>query len=49
MECKECGSLMTDLTKGQGKRRHFYCHDCKAHCWDGKWFDLQAWEEWINE
>jgi len=40
---------MSDLTKGLGKNPNYYCHNCNAHYWKGKWYTTKEWEEWINE
>ena len=48
-KCKFCKSnKTTDLTGGLGKKRNIYCHDCKAHWWDGKWWTKAEWNTFIN-
>lgn len=50
MICKICKSKkIKDLTGGLGTSRNYYCIDCKAHWYDGKWYTKEEWEKWINE
>lgn len=28
---------------------HYYCPDCKAHWFKGKFYTHKQWDEWIND
>lgn len=49
MKCKNCGTIMTDLTNGYGKSRNHICHWCKTHFWNGLWWTKKEWDDWLTE
>lgn len=47
--CEFCNTEMTDLTKGKGEHRNWYCHGCKGHYWKGVWYSQKEWDKWLEE
>jgi len=44
-----CGShKIKDLTNGLGEGRNYYCPDCKAHYYNGRWWTRAQWEQYIE-
>jgi len=50
--CKNPQISHFDFKRGDNfspKVEHLYCHQCKTHKLDGKFYTEAEWEEWINE
>ena len=39
---------MDDLTHGKGGKRNYICRRCGAHYWNGKFYSIKEWQEYIN-
>jgi hypothetical protein len=48
--CLLCKSdTINDLTKGKGEIRNYYCPNCRAHFYKGKWWTWQDWDRYVEE
>lgn len=50
--CAICGDdLMSDWSfhdSNNNSRHHYFCHSCRGHYFNGKWWSEKQWEDWIE-
>lgn len=46
-ECDHRGK--TDLTKGKGETRNYYCPRCQCHWYLGKFWTKTQWDEYVED